>query len=443
MLTTFKIRIILHLVAISLVVFSGMYLWLQYANVFLLIVVIGILAILLASLYSLITATNKKLANFLLSIKYDDFEAHYSAAAGEQSQYELSSAFNLITDKFRSIRQEKEVQYQFLQAIVENVDTGLICFNEREEAILMNKGIQQLLHKSYFPNLDSVGKYNQALYDALREIGPGEKKLVKLAVKNQILQLSIRKTILNIQDDSLHLYALQNIHSELEQQEVESWQKLIRTLTHEILNSITPVVSLAEMAHDRMQEPGLSAPENMEDIKKSIEAIQRRSNGLLHFTEAYRQMAKIPLPRFEQADPVQLLDRVLLLFSRQIQENGVQVEKHYPVNQLTTLLDPSLMEQVLINIIKNALEAMDGVPSPRLDIAVVRDPSGLIELSVADNGPGIPDDLLPQIFIPFFTTKKEGSGIGLSLSRQIVHLHKGHIFATARPSGGSCFTVQL
>ena len=443
MLTTFKIRIILHLLAIIVVVFAGVFLWQEYPNYFLAIVFAGILAILLASLYALITATNKKLANFLLSIQYDDYEAHYSAAAGEPAQQELSSAFNLITDKFRDIRQEKEAQYQYLQAIVENVDTGLICFNEQEETILMNKGIQQLLHKSYFPNLESVKKYNEALYDALREVAPGEKKLAKLVVNNQILQLSIRKTILKIQDEALHLYALQNIHTELERQEVESWQKLIRILTHEILNSITPVVSLAEMANERMHGPALSDPEALDDIKQSIEAIQRRSNGLLHFTEAYRQMARIPTPRFEQVDPAQLLERVLLLLSRQIQDAKVQVDKHYPVNPLTALLDPNLMEQVFINLVKNGLEAVEAAPTPRLTVSIAKDASGLIEISIADNGPGIPEDVLPQIFIPFFTTKKEGSGIGLSLSRQIVHLHKGHIFAASRPEGGSVFTVQL
>lgn len=443
MLTTFKIRIILHLLAIIVVVFAGVFLWQQYPNYFLPIVFAGILSILLASLYTLISATNKKLANFLLSIKYDDYEAHYSAVAGEPAQQELSSAFNLITDKFRNIRQEKEAQYQYLQAIVENVDTGLICFNEQEETILMNKGVQQLLHKSYFPNLESVKKYNEALYDALREVAPGEKKLAKLVVNNQILQLSIRKTILKIQDEPLHLYALQNIHTELERQEVESWQKLIRILTHEILNSITPVVSLAEMANERMQGPSLSDPEAQDDIKKSIEAIQRRSNGLLHFTEAYRQMARIPTPRFEQVDPAQLLERVLLLLSRPIQDAKVEVEKHYPINPLTALLDPNLMEQVFINLVKNALEAIELAPVPRLTVSIAKDTSGLIEISIADNGPGIPEEVLPQIFIPFFTTKKEGSGIGLSLSRQIVHLHKGHIFAASRPGGGSVFTVQL
>ncbi|MCB9283287.1 MAG: hypothetical protein H6563_04370 [Lewinellaceae bacterium] len=442
MLSTFKLRILVHLAAIIGMVFAGVYFGWEKGNLFLSAAFVGLVSLLLVSLFALINATNKKLASFLLNIKYDDYEAHYSSQSGENSQKELSSAFNLITGKFRSIRQEKEAQYQFLQAIVENVDTGLICFDEAGRTVLMNRGIQQSLHKSYFPNLDSLKKYNASLYTTLREIVPGEKKLAKLVVNNQILQLSIRKTILNMQDESLHLYALQNIHAELEQQEVESWQKLIRILTHEILNSITPVVSLAGMANEMIQSPALSGP-GLDDLRQSIQAIQRRSDGLLHFTEAYRQLTKIPPPKFEPTDPVQLLERVLVLFSRPIQEGGLQIVRHFPVNPVTVLMDPNLMEQVFINLIKNALEALAGRPEPELTLLVNREATGLIAISIADNGPGIPEELLSQIFVPFFTTKQEGSGIGLSLSRQIVHLHKGSIFITTPVGGGSCFTIHL
>lgn len=443
MFTNFKLRIILHLAGIIALVFTGAYLWVARRDFFLIAVLAVVLFMLLVSLFSLITLTNKKLTDFLLNIRYDDYEAHYATRTGERSQSELSSAFNLITDKFRNIRQEKEAQHQYLQAIVENVDTGLICFDEEQKTILMNKGVQQLLHKSHFPNLESVRKYSPALYDAFREIAPGEKKLVKLIVNNQILQLSIRKTILKMQDEPLHLYALQNIHTELEQQEVESWQKLIRILTHEILNSITPVVSLADMTHEMMQSPSIREPEVLEDVKKSIQAIRRRSDGLLHFTETYRQLTKIPPPRFEQTDPVQLLDRVLLLFSPQLQDQPVEITRHYPALPVTTLMDPGLMEQVFINLVKNALEAMNETAAPRLGVTIAKEASGLIEIAIADNGPGMSGDLLPQIFVPFFTTKKEGSGIGLSLSRQIVHLHKGQIQVISEAGRGSCFVVRI
>ncbi len=443
MLSTFKIRIALYLAAILVVLFVGVYLWQIQANYALAVVFGGVLVALIAGLYYLIISTDRKLTHFLLNIKYDDFEAHYSANSGEKEQYELSSAFNLITGKFRSIRQEKEAQHQYLQAIVEQVDTGLICFDEQGKTILMNKGARQLLHKSHFPNLEFVKKYNAALHAAFREIAPGERTLVKLIVNNQILQLAIRKTVLKVREEALHLYVLQNIHTELEHQEVESWQKLIRILTHEILNSVAPVVSLSEMTNTLLQAPGAGTPEQQEDIKKSVQAIHRRSTGLLHFTETYRELTRVPQPRFEPTDPVALVERVLLLFAQPIQEQAVQVEKHFPSLAISVPLDPALMEQVLINLIKNALEALAETAHPRLTVSVAKTPEGAVEIAVADNGPGIPDELLGQIFVPFFTTKKTGSGIGLSLCRQIVHLHRGSLYATSQGVGGSCFTVQI
>lgn len=443
MLTKFKVQIALYLAAILAVVFAGVYLWQMQANYTLSLVFGGALVALITGLYALIISTDRKLTNFLLNIKYDDYEAHYTAAAGEKSQYELTSAFNLITGKFRSIRQEKEAQYQYLQAIVEQVDTGLICFDEQGKTVLMNKAAQQLLHKSHFPNLEFVKKYNHALHAAMREIAPGERQLVKLIVNNQMLQLAIRKTVLKLRDEPLHLYVLQNIHAELERQEVESWQKLIRILTHEILNSVAPVVSLSEMADALLQAPDATAPEQQEDIKKSIQAIRRRSAGLLHFTETYRELTKVPQPRFEPTNTVALVERVLLLLAQPIQEHHLSVEKHFPPIAPTIPLDPGLMEQVLINLVKNAVEALAETPQPRLVLSVAKAPSGAVEIAVADNGPGISDELLAQIFVPFFTTKKTGSGIGLSLSRQIVHLHQGSLYATSEVGVGSCFTVSV
>ncbi|MEQ1745879.1 MAG: ATP-binding protein [Saprospiraceae bacterium] len=443
MLTTFKFRIALHLFAILSVLFAGVYLWHKQAGTALLLLLGGVLLGLIANLYRQVIITDKKLSDFLLNIKYNDFEAHYSAVAGEKTQRELSSAFNLITGKFRSIRQEKEAQHLYLQAIVEQVDTGLICFDEQGKTVLMNRGAQQLLHKSHFPNIEFVKKYNHALHAAFREMATGERTLVKLIVNNQVLQVSVRKTVLKIGGETMHLFVLQNIHTELEHQEVESWQKLIRILTHEILNSVAPVVSLSEMTNALLQEPASNEPERQESIRQAVQAIQRRSAGLLHFTETYRELTKIPQPRFEPADPVALVERVLPLFAQPIQEQGIRVEKHYPATALSVPLDTALLEQVLINLIKNALEALAETPQPRLILSVTKTPEGAVEIAVADNGSGIPDELLSQIFVPFFTTKKTGSGIGLSLSRQIVHLHRGSLYATSQVGTGSVFTVRV
>ena len=443
MLSKFKVNIIAHLVGIILAVFTGVYIYINQSNYLLTLIIVGILIGLLTSLFALINATNKKLADFLMNIKYDDFEAHYSSVKGEEAQEELTSAFNLITGKFRTIRQEKEAQYQYLHAIVENVDTGLICFDDNDKTILMNKGLQQLLRKSYFRDMESINKYNAALHDAIREVLPGEQKLVKLVVNSRILQLSLRKTILKFSDEALHLYAIQNIHAELEQQEVESWQKLIRILTHEILNSITPVVSLAGMANEIIQTKEVLDSDEKDDIKKSIEAIERRSNGLLHFTETYRQLTKIPVPKFQTADPTVLMESVLMLFSKAIKDRSVEIITHFPANPIQAVIDPNLIEQVFINLIKNALEAMEDVEKPTITIAIAKDLTGTIEISVADNGPGIPEELQSEIFVPFFTTKEEGSGIGLSLSRQIIQLHKGTMFVSSEPHQGTRFIIQI
>ncbi|MCB0707647.1 MAG: GHKL domain-containing protein, partial [Saprospiraceae bacterium] len=359
------------------------------------------------------------------------------------SYQHLHSAFNLVTEKFRDIRFEKEAQFQYLQAIVENVDTGLICFNGEGKTILLNKGLQQLLHKSYFPTRDSVQQYNEALYQALIEITPGERKLVRLLVSDQIIQVAVRKTILQMKEDALHLYALQNIHAELEEQEVNSWQKLIRILTHEIMNSIAPVVSLSATTKDLMDDPEQLSEESKSDVKKAIEAIHRRSEGLLHFTETYRQLTKIPPPRFQDTDPTEVMDRVLVLLNPDFNRLGIDVQFSHKNKRYEVQLDPDLMEQVFINLLKNAMDAVKEVEQPTISIHMFKSLEGILEIQIEDNGPGIPDSLLSEIFVPFFTTKKEGSGIGLSLCRQIIQLHKGNIYAYSREGQGTVFTIKL
>ncbi|MEZ4896097.1 MAG: HAMP domain-containing sensor histidine kinase [Saprospiraceae bacterium] len=440
----FKVKVVLFLVAIICLILLLTYAWNAQGAKLHLILFIPVIAILLWRLFRLVDKTNSEVATFLANIRYNDYAVSYPENKNVQDSYQtLHSAFNLVNEKFRNIRSEKEAQFQYLQAIVENVDAGLVCFEQNGKTVLMNKGIQQLLHKSYFPNFAAVQRYNENLYDALLNIQPGEKKLVKLVIENQIKQIAIRKTILKLREESLHLFALQNIHAELEQQEVDSWQKLIRILTHEIMNSITPVVSLAAMTNEMLSSDSIEDAEVQDDIRKSIQTIERRSNGLLHFTETYRQLTKIPPPKFQQVDPTTLLDRIVVLFTKELQERKVNLIKRYPTYPVAEPMDPDLMEQVFINLIKNALEAVEQVEEPVIQVQIVKNPQGAIEISVSDNGPGIPESVADQIFVPFFTTKKNGSGIGLSLSRQIVQMHKGHIFASSSPEQGTCFTIQI
>jgi two-component system nitrogen regulation sensor histidine kinase NtrY len=444
MFRNFKIQVLLYLVGIlATIILAGIAIGQTDAFVYLSIL-IPLVIFLVWRLFRLLDKTNTEIANFLANIQYNDYAAQFSESKSLGASYQyLHKAFNLVTEKFRDIRSEKEIQFQYLQAIVENVDTGLICFNEEGKTVLINKGLQQLLHKSYFPNFTSIQAYNEALYEALEEITPGERKLVKLLVNDQLIQLAVRKTILQLKDDALHLYALQNIHAELEEQEVASWQKLIRILTHEIMNSIAPVVSLAATTNEWMETETPISEETEGDVKKAIQAIHRRSLGLLNFTETYRQLTKIPPPQFEECDPVEIIERVLTLLQSDIEQRGIDIRRQYKENRYEVQLDPDLMEQVLINLLKNAMDALEETDQPILSIHVFRNMDGELEIQIADNGPGIPRNLLDEIFVPFFTTKKEGSGIGLSLCRQIVQMHKGSLSAYSREGKGSVFTVRV
>ena len=444
MLKRFKLQILINLGAALIALLAIGYVVFESEQKVYLIVLIPFALLFLWQLFRRVDKTNTEIARFLDNIKYDDYEANFPESKAVQDSYQtLHSAFNLVTEKFRDIRSEKEAQFQYLQAIVENVDTGLICFNEEGRTVLLNKALQQLLHKSYFPNFESIEKFNENLYQTLNAIVPGERKLVKLVVKDRIMQLSVRKTILNLREDSLHLYALQNIHSELEEQEVASWQKLIRILTHEIMNSIAPVISLSETMQEWMQSPEGLSKESEEDVRRSIEAIHRRSSGLLHFTETYRQLTKIPPPQFETCDPTEIIERVLTLLQTDLDKRAISIERNYKENRYEAQLDPVLMEQVFINLLRNAMDALNNTTDPKIGIHIFKSLEGELEIQIADNGPGISEDLLDQIFVPFFTTKKEGSGIGLSLSRQIVQLHKGNIYAYSKLGKGTIFTMKL
>lgn len=443
MFRLFKTKIFLHIVFI--VSFLGGVVYGVYNDGYGGLAVLAGLGVVgsVISLFHLVDKTNSEIASFLLNIKYDDYTATYTTQEPDQSFGKLYGAFNVITDKFRDIRLEKEAQFQYLQAIVEHVDTGLVCFDKEGKTLLMNRALQRLLHKSYFPDLASVERFNPPLFEAIQALQPGERQLVKLVVNSQMLQLAVRTTTLKLKNGEYHLYSLQNISAELEEQEVQSWQKLIRILTHEIMNSVTPVASLAATANDMVGKFTTFDVDAADDIRTAVRAIQKRSEGLLHFTETYRQLTRIPQPKFQEVNAETLVDDVLTLFKPSLAEHKIRLEKQFPSSPLPIQADPELMEQVLINLIKNAMEAVRDHPNAMVGVAVSKDAEGTVLLQIADNGPGIPADLQEQIFVPFFTTKNDGSGIGLSLCRQIVQLHKGSLSVFSKEGEGAVFTIRL
>ena len=402
----------------------------------------GLLAFGVSNLIRYVNQTNRDLASFIEGVQYNDFITTTSARHKGESFGELYQSFNMVNRKFQEIRAEKEANHQFLQSIVEHIDIGLLCFNGQEEVILMNKALQGLIHKSYLINLGGLQQVDEGLWSTVKQLKPGERELVKLTVDNKLKQLSIQCIELVLKGEHYRLVSFQNIQTELEQQELVAWQKLIRILTHEIMNSVAPIASLSSTISDVIAHRTVMDEGSMKHIKNSVDVIKKRSEGLLGFTETYRTLTRIPPPNFELVEARHLVEELCTLFQPELERKGIKLESSLPVQAVSFQADPALLEQVLINLVKNAADAVTGRVNPRIKINVQK-VGAKAQIIIADNGPGIPEEVMEQAFVPFFTTKKEGSGIGLSLSRQIMRMHKGSIELHSVVGEGTVATLSI
>ena len=440
-LYNFRINIIFR-IAIILLLVAGIAVSFVQGYVLTAVFVGAILAFGVSNLVYYVNQTNRDLANFIESVRYNDFTTTASARHKGESFHELYRSFNMVNQKFQNIRVEKEANHQFLQSIVEHINIGLLCFNDEGEVILMNKALQSLVHKSYLINLGALRQVDEVLWSTVKNLKPGERELVKLTVKNKMKQLAIQCIELMLQGEHYRLVSFQNIQTELEEQELVAWQKLIRILTHEIMNSVAPIASLSSTISDVIGNGAPLDETSQKHIKNSVDVIKKRSEGLLGFTETYRTLTRVPPPNFELVEARHLVQEISTLFKPELDRKGITLEAICPAHPVTFQADPALLEQVLINLVKNAADAVADRDNPTIQVKVQKlGPKS--QIMVMDNGPGIPEEAMDQIFVPFFTTKKEGSGIGLSLSRQIMRMHKGNIEIHSVEREGTVVTLTL
>lgn len=444
MFKSFKFKVAFRqvsLVAVMLAFFYCLYYTNFYVTTFILLVVAGIL---FWDTVNYMDKTNEDFTAFLMGIQYEDFSATYSGYHKGASFGKLYEAFNLITTKFRNIKAEKVANHQYLQTIIEHVNTGLLCINKDNEVVLMNKALKELLRKPYFKDFAAVNKAFPALYKLINELETGQNELLKITIQNKLLELSVTVADFKLREEPYKLVSFQNIQKELEEKELDAWQKLIRTLTHEIMNSVAPITSLASSINMILADKDkVLDEEEMEDIRDGMFAIQKRGEGLLHFTETYRSLTKIPPPKFQLVEAQPLIERIHILFKPVLKKYNVDLNFSFPSSMVVFIADVELIEQVIINLLKNAIEAAKEVANPSIEIRANKNTEGKTFIEIQDNGKGIPPDVLDKIFVPFFTTKKEGSGIGLSLSRQIMRLHKGNIEVNSVVGKGTVFTLSL
>lgn len=403
------------------------------------------------SLIHYVEKTNRDLSRFLASIKYSDFSQTFSTSKKGSSFQELGAAFSEVISEFQRARSEKETQYRYLQTVVQHIGLGILSFDQTGNVDLINNAAKRLLRVGHLKNIKSLESFSPRLVKTLLESKPGEKSLVKMEDQEETLTLVVFATEFKLPDRSITLVSMQDIESELAEQEMVAWQKLIRVLTHEIMNSVTPIASLASTVNDLVAKAEESpqdgsvkiSPEAKEDIREAASTIHKRSEGLLHFVDAYRDLTRIPKPDFEIFPVAGLLQRVAQLMKKQAEEKGIRIATQTEPKSLELTADPELIEQVVINLVLNAIEALKESAAGRIELKSKLDDRGKVVITVTDNGAGITDEVRERIFTPFFTTKKHGSGIGLSLSRQIMRLHKGNITVKSVPNEFTSFTLRF
>ncbi|MFC2106793.1 PAS domain-containing sensor histidine kinase [Bacteroidota bacterium] len=435
----------LCLIFILMVGISLIYIFLEKEQLIFTFIVLGIiLAYLIHDLITYINTTNRLLAKFLLSIRHNDFTINFNSQKSSSSISELNKSFQEIIDAFKAIKIEKEVQFNFLQRIIEIIPIGLIAINKSGKMVLMNSAAENLLQIKKPGMWDQLGTKLPEFYKRVNELNGNGRFLIDSENEKAVLAVQINKTVLL--ESEHRIISLKNIKTEIDLKETEAWIKLIRTLNHEIMNSVTPISSLTDTILMILQDGGNDKSleeinhQNIYDVVGSVKTIQQRSNRLIDFISEYRKFTKIPHPKKENLDVLKTLNSVVDLLKAELINKGISY-KIISENNVQINADPILVEQLIINLIKNSIEALDGVNDPEIILkANIRD-DGHICIGIIDNGMGVPAEIQDDIFIPFFSTKDGGSGIGLSLSRQIMRLHGGTISVSSSFGEQTEFTL--
>ncbi len=416
------------------------------------ILVTGLIVFQIYGLVQFLDRTNKEIVSFLHSIKYDDFTHTYHTKNEGSSLDMLYEEFNKVIKKFREIRAEKEAQYHYLKTIVQHVGIGIITFEENGDIQIINTAAKTQLNIDQIKNISQLGSVSPVLVDTFNMLKTGGRDLVKIERGGDDVQLAVYAIELSLRRKEFKLISIQNIQSELEEKEMEAWQNLIRVLTHEIMNSVTPISSLAATVEDDLENQMKNntldqiTNEDVEDMHIALKTIHNRSDGLIKFVNDFRNLTRTPIPNFEFIDVRNLFNHILVLLKFDMEREKIEL-KCYLEEGLLIHVDKEQIEQVLINLIKNAIQALEENDEDGKDKSIEikaghHDKSGIF-ISIGDNGPGIDEDALKKIFIPFFTTKKSGSGIGLSLSKQIMRKHKGSITVKSTINEGTVFILRF
>ncbi|MBN1199974.1 MAG: GHKL domain-containing protein [Bacteroidales bacterium] len=378
--------------------------------------------------------SNRQIAFFFEAIRNEDSTLKFPTGIRQRSLRFLYRSLNELNNQIQEIKLQNEYLEKYYQTFIQHADTGLIAINHNDEVEVMNEKAFEYAGIPSFVPLHLIPIKNPDLFQVLLALEPGETYTYKQYTTDNQINLLVRMKEIRFSGKASRLISLQDIRHELEEKELESWQKLIRVLTHEIMNSIAPIVSLSGTLRKFFIADGMPvAPELMDmdmigNVIQGLDTIEERGKGLLTFVNSYRRLTRIPKPEFAQIRISDWMEQIRILLLDQFEQRQVRIHLSIDPKVKEISGDAKLLTQVMINILNNAMEALDGREEDRrVTISVAISKQNRPTIRISNNGPPISPDVADKIFIPFFTTKEQGSGIGLSLSRQILRLHQGSL----------------
>jgi len=446
----YTFNIVLRIVILTLTIFLLAYLINADTFIVTILLVLVLVVLQVISIVNFIEKTNKELNSFFESITNTDFSKKYPENTDSHYTNELNSNLNKVVDRLKRVKIDREAKYQYIKTIVQHVGIGIVTFNKEGEIQIINTAAKKLFKTTNLHSINQLKNVSEQLVESFLKLKTGGRDLIKIVYSDETIQLSVFAIELTLQGEEFKLVSVQNIQTELEENEMEAWQKLVRVLTHGIMNSVTPISSLANTVEEDLKEQMSGESEkcemtrdDMEDLHLAVKTIKKRSEGLIRFVTDFRSLTHIPKTEFSMVAINELFSQIETLMRSEIDKSGVDFRTNVSPGDMMLKIDKELIEQVLINLIKNSIQALDEMDDRQIQMSAYRDGKNQTCISIIDNGAGIDEEAQSKIFIPFYTTKKSGSGIGLSLSKQIMRQHLGTISVKSKVDEGTEFVLRF